>query len=125
MTPEETALLTEEMEQVFSAEEIAEILPLTQGEGSIYRKDEETGMVNHEKVVTGAETARVSFKMSMPKLQSPDFKSFIEAAKHFAESSPPPKVVKTYADEAIERVKTGGIIGDIANKIVKKQHGGG
>lgn len=123
MTPEETALLTEELEQVISAEDIAEILPLTQGDGSVYRKDEETGQVNHEKVATGAETARVSFKMSMPKLQSPDFKSFMEAAKQFAESSPPPKIVKKYSDEAIEQVKTGGIIGNIANKIVKKQHG--
>ena len=45
MTPEETALLTEELEQAISAEDIAEILPLTQGDGSVYRKDEETGKV--------------------------------------------------------------------------------
>lgn len=123
MTPEETALLTEELEHVITADEIAEVLPLTQGDGSVYRKDEETGKVNHEKVSTGAETARVNFKMTMPKLQGPNFASFMEAAKNFATSSPPPKIVKTYSDEAIERVKTGGIIGDIANKIVKKQHG--
>lgn len=123
MTPEETALLTEELEQAISADEIAEVLPLTQGDGSVYRKDEETGKVNHEKVSTGAETARVNFKMSMPKLQSPDFKSFMSAAKQFAENTPPPKTVKTYSDDAIEKVKTGGIIGNIANQIVKKQHG--
>ena len=122
MTPEETALLTEELEQAISAEDIAEILPLTQGDGSVYRKDEETGKVNHEKVSTGAETARVSFKMSMPKLQSPDFKSFLDAAKSLAETGTI-KMVKTYSDDAIEKVNTGGIIGNIANKIVKKQHG--
>lgn len=122
MTPEETALLTEELEQAISAEDIAEILPLTQGDGSVYRKDEETGKVNHEKVSTGAETARVTFKMSMPKLQSPDFKSFLDAAKSLAETGTI-KMVKTYSDDAIEKVNTGGIIGNIANKIVKKQHG--
>lgn len=122
MTPEETALLTDELEQAISAEDIAEILPLTQGDGSVYRKDEETGKVNHEKVSTGAETARVSFKMSMPKLQSPDFKSFLDAAKSLAETGTI-KMVKTYSDDAIEKVNTGGIIGNIANKIVKKQHG--
>ena len=124
MTPEETALLTEELEQAISAEDIAEILPLTQGDGSVYRKDEETGKVNHEKVSTGAETARVTFKMSMPKLQSPDFKSFLDAAKNLAQTGTI-KMVKTYSDDAIERVNTGGIIGNIANKIVKKQHGEG
>lgn len=124
MTPEETALLTEELEQAISAEDIAEILPLTQGDGSVYRKDEETGKVNHEKVSTGAETARVTFKMSMPKLQSPDFKSFLDAAKSLAQTGTI-KMVKTYSDDAIERVNTGGIIGNIANKIVKKQHGEG
>lgn len=124
MTPEETALLTDELEQAISAEDIAEILPLTQGDGSVYRKDEETGKVNHEKVSTGAETARVSFKMTMPKLQSPDFKSFLDAAKSLAETGTI-KMVKTYSDDAIERVNTGGIIGNIANKIVKKQHGEG
>ena len=122
MTPEETALLTEELEQVISAEDIAEVLPLTQGDGSVYRKDEETGKVNHEKVSTGAETARVNFKMSMPKLQSPDFKSFLDAAKSLAETGTI-KMVKTYSDDAIEKVNTGGFIGNIANKIVKKQHG--
>jgi hypothetical protein len=122
MTPEETALLTEELEQAISAEDIAEILPLTQGDGSVYRKDEETGKVNHEKVSTGAETARVTFKMSMPKLQSPDFKSFLDAAKSLAQTGTI-KMVKTYSDDAIEKVNTGGIIGNIANKIVKKQHG--
>lgn len=124
MTPEETALLTEELEQAISAEDIAEILPLTQGDGSVYRKDEETGKVNHEKVSTGAETARVTFKMSMPKLQSPDFKSFLDAAKSLAQTGTI-KMVKTYSDDAIEKVNTGGIIGNIANKIVKKQHGEG
>ena len=124
MTPEETALLTDELEQAISAEDIAEILPLTQGDGSVYRKDEETGKVNHEKVSIGAETARVSFKMTMPKLQSPDFKSFLDAAKSLAETGTI-KMVKTYSDDAIERVNTGGIIGNIANKIVKKQHGEG
>lgn len=122
MTPEEAALLTEELEQAISAEDIAEVLPLTQGDGSVYRKDEETGKVNHEKVSTGAETARVSFKMTMPKLQSPDFKSFLDAAKSMAETGTI-KMVKTYSDDAIEKVNTGGIIGNIANKIVKKQHG--
>ncbi len=124
MTPEEAMLLAEDFEQAISAEDIEEILPLTQGEGSIYRKDEATGKVNHEKVSTGAEKARVSFKMSMPKLQSPDFKSFMEAAKHLKETGVV-KFVKTYSDEDIERVKTGGIIGALANEIVKKKHGQG
>jgi len=121
MTPEETALLTEELEQVISAEDIAEVLPLTQGDGSVYRKDE-TGTVNHEKVSTGAERARVDFRMSMPKLQSPDFKTFMEAAKHLAETGTV-KMIKKYSDDDIERVKTGGITGAIANQIIKKQHG--
>ena len=59
MTPEQTAMLAEEIERTISAEDIEEVLPLTQGDGSIYRKDE-TGAVCHEKVVTGAETARVA-----------------------------------------------------------------
>ncbi|GEM_PF-5578798 len=122
MTPEETALLENSVEQVISASDIEEVLPLTQGDGSIYRKDETTGKVNHEKVDTGAETARVSFKMSMPKLSSPDFKAFMNAAKSIAETGTI-KFVKTYSDDDIERVKTGGITGAIANKIIKKQHG--
>ena len=121
MTPEQTAMLAQDLEQYISAEEIAEALPLTQGDGSVYRK-EETGAVNKEKVVTGAETARVNFKMTMPKLQSPDFKSFMEAAKHLKETGVV-KFVKTYSDDDIERVKTGGIIGAVANEIVKKTHG--
>lgn len=122
MTPEQTAMLAEEIEKVISAEDIEEILPLTQGDGSIYRKDEETGIVNHEKVVTGAETARTTFKMSMPKLQSPDFKNFMEAAKHLKETGVI-KLAKTYSNDDIEKVKTGGIIGAMANEIIKKKHG--
>lgn len=121
MTPEQTAMLAEDLEQFISAEDIAEVLPLTQGDGSVYRKDE-TGAVNKEKVVTGAEHARVNFKMTMPKLQSPDFKTFIAAAKSVAETGTV-KFVKTYSDDDIERVKTGGIIGAMANQIIKKQHG--
>ena len=120
MTPEQTAMLAEEIKTI-SAEEIEEVLPLTQGDGSVYRKDE-TGAVNHEKVVTGAERARVSFKMSMPKLQGPDFKTFMEAAKHLKETGVV-KYVKTYSDDDIEKVNTGGIIGAMANQIIKKQHG--
>ena len=56
---------TTDNEQLITLEEISEVLPLTQGDGSIYRKDE-TGHVNHEKISTGAEKARVSFKMTMP-----------------------------------------------------------
>ena len=123
MTPEETALLTQELDEVINIDDIAEVLPLTQGDGSVYRKDEETGKVNHEKVSTGAETARVSFKMSMPKLQSPDFKSFMEAAKHLKETGVVKIPGKKYSEEDIERVNTGGIIGALANQIVKKQHG--
>lgn len=108
-------------EQLITVEDIAEVLPLTQGDGSVYRKDE-TGQVNHEKVNTGAEKARVSFKMSMPKLSSPDFKSFISAAKSIAETGTA-VFVKTYSDADIDRVKTGGITGAIANKIVKKKYG--
>jgi hypothetical protein len=107
---------------VISLEEIAEVLPLTQGDGSVYRKDEETGVVNHEKVSTGAEKARVSFKMSMPKLASPDFKSFIAAAKAVAETGTI-AFVKTYSDDDIDRVKTGGITGAIANKLIKNKYG--
>ena len=121
MTPEQTELLAQELEIAISAEDIAETLPLTQGDGSVYRKDE-TGAVNHEKVVTGAENARVSFKMSMPKLQSPDFKSFLDAAKNLKETGSI-KFVKTYSDDDIEKVKTGGIIGAMANEIIKKKHG--
>ena len=115
-----TTTTPEEMR--ITAEEIAEVLPLTQGEGSIYRKDEETGKVNHTKVISGAETARVSFKMSMPKLSGPDFKGFIEAAKAVAESGTI-AFVKTYSDDAIERVKTGGITGAIAHKLIKNKYG--
>lgn len=105
-----------------TADEIAEVLPLTQGEGSLYRKDEETGKVSHTKVSTGAEKARTSFKMSMPKLSSPDFKSFIAAAKSVAESGTI-AFIKTYSDDAIEKVKTGGITGAIANKLIKNKYG--
>ena len=122
MTPEQAAMLAEEIERVITAEDIEEVLPLTQGDGSIYRKDEETGQVNHEKVVTGAETARTTFKMSMPKLQSPDFKSFMEAAKHLTETGTV-KVSKTYSNDDIEKVNTGGIIGAMANEIIKQKHG--
>lgn len=108
-------------EKMINIEDIEEVLPLTQGDGSVYRKDE-TGNVSHEKVSTGAETARVSFKMSMPKLSSPDFKSFISAAKSIAETGTA-AFVKTYSQSDIDRVKTGGITGAIANEIVKKKYG--
>lgn len=107
---------------VITAEEIAEVLPLTQGEGSLYRKDEETGKVNHTKVTSGAETTRANFKMSMPKLASPDFKSFIQAAKSIAETGTI-AFIKTYSDDDIDRVKTGGITGAIANKLIKDKYG--
>lgn len=112
---------TNEREQLITLEEIAETLPLTQGDGSIYRKDE-TGHVNHEKVATGAESARVNFKMNMPKLSSPDFKTFISAAKQIAETGTA-KILKTYSESDIDKVKTGGISGAIANEIIKKKHG--
>ena len=121
MTPEQTALLQDAINQVISADDIAEVLPLTEGDGSIYRKDE-TGVVNHTKVVTGAEHARVNFNMSMPKLSSHDFKTFIQAAKILAETNTA-QVLNTYSDNEIEKVKTGGITGAIANEIIKKQHG--
>ena len=122
MTPEEATLLAADFEQaIISAEDIAETLPLTQGEGSIYRKDEETGAVSHEKVFTGAEHARVNFKMTMPKLQGPDFTMFIEAAKNITLSNMT-KTVKTFSDEDIEKVNSGGIIGSLANEIIKKNH---
>jgi hypothetical protein len=116
-------MLAEEIGSTISAEDIAEVLPLTQGDGSVYRKDEVTGEVSHDKVVTGAETARIRFSMTMPKLQSPDFKSFMEAAKNLKETGSTKPETKKYSDDDIERVKTGGIIGAMANKIVKKKHG--
>lgn len=108
-------------EQLLTVEDIAEVLPLTQGDGSVYRKDD-TGKVNHEKVSTGAEKAKVSFKMSMPKLSSPDFKSFISAAKQIAETGTI-AFVKTYSESDIDKVKTGGITGAIANQMIKKKYG--
>ncbi len=113
--------ITKETEQIITHDDIAEALPLTEGDGSLYRKDE-TGQVNHEKVSTGAETARVSFKMSMPKLSSPDFKTFISAAKQIAETGTT-GLHKTYSESDIDKVKTGGITGAIANEIIKKKHG--
>lgn len=112
---------TNETEHLITLEEIAETLPLTQGDGSLYRKDE-TGHVSHEKVATGAETARVSFKMNMPKLSSPDFKTFISAAKQIAETGTT-TLLKKYSESDIDKVKTGGITGTIANEIIKKKHG--
>ena len=112
---------TNETEQLIKLEDIAETLPLTQGDGSLYRKDE-SGHVSHEKVATGAETAKVSFKMNMPKLSSPDFKTFISAAKQIAETGTA-KIIKTYSESDIDKVKTGGISGAIANEIIKKKHG--
>jgi hypothetical protein len=112
---------TTDNERLITLEEIEEVLPLTQGDGSIYRKDE-TGHVNKEKVTTGAEKARVSFKMSMPKLSSPDFKTFISAAKQIAETGTI-ALVKTYSDSDIDKVKTGGITGAIANEMIKKKYG--
>ena len=112
---------TTDNEQLITLEEISEVLPLTQGDGSIYRKDE-TGQVNHEKISTGAEKARVSFKMTMPKLSSPDFKSFISAAKSIAETGTT-AFVKTYSQSDIDKVKTGGITGAIANQMIKKKYG--
>lgn len=115
---------TADEEQLITAEEIAEVLPLTQGEGSIYRKDEETGHVNREKVNTGAEKARTSFKMSMPKLSSPDFKTFISAAKQLAETGSAIAVfTKTYNKSDIEKVRGGGVSGAIANEIIKNKYG--
>lgn len=120
MTPEQAALLAEDFEQSISAEDIAEVLPLTQGEGSVYRKDE-TGTVNHEKVVTGAEHARVNFRMSLPKLQGPDFTTFKNAAEYLSATGYI-KPVKKYSEEDIESVNSGGIIGSMANEIIKKKH---
>lgn len=113
--------ITKETEQIITHDDIAEALPLTEGDGSLYRKDE-TGQVNHEKVSTGAETARVSFKMSMPKLSSPDFKTFISAAKQIAETGTT-TLLKKYSESDIDKVNTGGITGTIANEIIKKKHG--
>lgn len=122
MTPEQTALLAEAVERVITAEEIEEALPLTQGDGSVYRKDE-TGNVNHTKVITGAEHARVTFKMVMPELSSPDFKSFIMAAKNIMKNGSIQIIAATYSDDDIEKVKTGGITGTIANEMIKKKYG--
>lgn len=121
MTPEETEMFMQEVEQVISAEEIEEILPLTEGNGSIYRKDE-TGSVSHEKVVQGAEHARINFRMRMPEIHSPDFKKFISDVTQLAETGSI-KTAKTFSADAIESVKTGGIIGSIANEIIKSKHG--
>ena len=121
MTPEETALFMQEVEHVISAEDIAEALPLTEGDGSIYRKDEE-GNVCPEKVVQGAEHERVNFRMRMPEIHSPDFKKFLSDVNQLVETGTI-KTAKTFTAEAIESVKTGGIIGSIANEIIKSKHG--
>jgi len=120
MTPEQTALLAEAVERVITAEEIEETLPLTQGDGSVYRKDE-TGNVSHTKVITGAEHARVTFKMSMPQLSSPDFKAFMAAAKNIMKNGT--IYVAAYSDSDIEKVNTGGITGSIANEMIKRKYG--
>ena len=104
MTPEEALMLAEDFEQAISAEDIEEMLPLTEGDGSVYRKDE-AGEVNHEKVSTGAEHARVTFKMAMPKLQGPDFATFMEAAKHLTEKYGPDGYVKLYSPQSRKRVQ--------------------
>lgn len=111
---------TTNYEQLITLEDIAEVLPLTQGEGSFYRKDE-TGHVNHEKVSTGAETARVSFQMTMPKLSSPDFSNFISAAKHLTETNSL-NAIKAYSKSDINKVKTNSITGAIANNIIKEKY---
>jgi len=121
MTPEQTALLQDSVNQLISADDIAEVLPLTEGDGSIYRKDE-TGSVSHSKVVKGAEHARVNFRMTMPTLSGQDFKMFMEAAKNLANSDVS-KIVRMYSETDIDKVNTGGITGEIANRIIKKQHG--
>ena len=61
-------------------------------------------------------------QQELPKLQGPDFATFMEAAKHLKETGVV-KFVKKYKDDDIEKVKTEGFIGAMANEIIKKKHG--
>ena len=49
-------------------------------------------------------------------------KSFISAAKSIAETGTA-AFVKTYSQSDIDKVKTGGITGAIANQMIKKKYG--
>jgi len=96
----------------------------TEGEGSEYRTtvDENgTKRVNKEKVVKGAERAKVDFKFSLPKLTGPSWDDFKDAFKMVATTG---TIQQAFYDSGdIEKVNTGGFIGNIANKVIQKKYG--
>jgi len=99
--------------------EIEETLPYTEGDGSVYRKDEK-GNINIEKVVNGAVTAVKNFKIAKPEIDGVDFKKFAKTLKNLNITEE--EFRERYAEKDIEGVNTGGIVGDIANEIIRNKY---
>lgn len=100
--------------------DIEDTLPLTEGDGSIYRKDND-GKVNLEKVVSGAVNAAKNFKIVKPSIEGIDFNKFKDAFKNVKISKE--EFLAKYNKDEIESVNKGGVVSDIANKIIKNKYG--
>ncbi|MCD8378180.1 MAG: hypothetical protein LUB59_05275 [Candidatus Gastranaerophilales bacterium] len=111
-------MTTATKEEVITMEEA---LPLTVGDGSEYRTDvDDRGIkrVNKEKIVQGMKAAVNTYKPELPTLSGAKFVAFVKAAKTVAQGYLP-----QYTDDDITKVNSGGIIGNIANNLIKNKYG--
>lgn len=92
-------------------------LPLTVGgKEADYRKDE-NGRVSHQKVEENA--IKIGSNIKIPEHSGQNFLDWIKGYNDVATTGS----IQTWSNETIEGVNTGGLIGNIANQIIKNKHG--
>lgn len=106
---------TKEREDLIA--EMEEVLPLTVGDGSVYRTETDNEGVRHvnkEKVMITGQQLGNQIKPNWKGLPR-----FTEDYKYIASTGR----TKTYSHETISKVNTGGIVGNLANQVIKNKYG--
>lgn len=89
-------------------------LPLTVGgKEADYRKN-----ISHSEISRRAIEIGSNFNMKIPELSGQNFLDWINGYNDVATTGS----IQTWSKETIEGVNTGGLIGNIANQIIKNKH---
>lgn len=94
-------------------------LPLTVGDKAGYRTDVEGNRLTSTDFKNIAIKIGDNFKLKTPIPSGQNFLDWVKGYNDVATTGS----IQTWSNETIEGVNTGGLIGNIANQIIKNKHG--
>lgn len=93
-------------------------LPYTVGDKAGYRTDEKGNRFTSTDFKNIASKIGDKFKLKPPIFSDQNYIDWIKGYNDVATTG----TIQTYSNEEIERVNTGGFIGNLANALIKQQH---